>query len=769
MKSIVAQTESQLRPVKVSRLVSVLKGSLGESLGSRSAVGQAVAQMMASQVEFRWTPHLSSLVGAPSPNGETGTQLLWRPYVNFNTRLTRKLSGAMERRGSSINFLGRSLKTTRKGSSTCVLPVKTRHAPKTVQGGKWPIWRQSSMRPLLLPSSNLWTGVLSQRFYAPRLRPADDEEEVERQAVPQLHVTREECEEEEQQLQRRRDGSRLRHPARERQEEKDEQRQEQEQEEDFRQEDRPYVPSELMTPELASKWQTTSSSAREHREQQLLNLEQQMKILPSVRMTTQTWVSGNQRRYRSRQPGGGGQRIQVVSELEGWRRSANHQPVPVFQGQPAEQEHLRHASCKTSARSMKDVQESSKMVWEPEERSPWGRTVEIVCPSARMPTIRAAQSALMMAQESRSKHHRLITKELVYRPSAPEAVGEQEVAALDPHHRPTGGGGKRRVARRSGPERALLQQHLADLLAAVEPNGSFRIGYQPNAPTRQLLEQGKCHVSLRREQFIHLQTMLPKSLIQAADLEVRESPRQSPVTTLHRRDGAKRPRPVELVVKPSLLTVIRQEAVNWDHNGQRRGRVVDKRSNSVGVRPKKVASLRRLVRSASSLEAIVRAQQQEQRKPKRTAEPKPQSSVSEFHNVVIKKLPQVTTSKLDICKAAHPFKDLEEPRTKEKEVAASWKQAHVARNYKYEASTSYRSQRHPGKRSSTKDMTEGYFLAKRSSSTAIKGSGSSSSSSKKVKPPRQPVVSPKVQVPSVQRKQRAQEKLSEEAPSHSHQ
>ncbi|XP_037724658.1 protein xmas-1-like [Drosophila subpulchrella] len=731
MKSIVAQTESQMRPVKVSRLVSVVKGSLGDPLGNTSAVYKVVAKMTAGKVEFRWTPHMASLAGSP----EKETDVLWRPYVSFNTRLTRKLSGAMERRGSSINFLAK------KGSQTR-LPVKTRYAPKTVQGREWPIWRLSSVRPLLLPSSNLWTGVLSQRFYVPRLRPAE-EEEVERLAVPQLNITREQAEEEEQQLQRRRDGSRLRNqhsqipmPTRELAEDYQEHREENV---GHRQ---PYLPSELMTPEMASKWQTTNSTARRHREQQLLNLEQQMKTQPTVRMTTQTWVSGNHKRQRSRQPSA--QRVQVVSELEGWRRSANHQPVPVFGGQPAEQEHLRHASCKTSARSMKDIQETSKMVWEPEEKAPWGRTMETGSQSGPMPTIRAAKSALLLAHESRGKHHRLITKEVVYRPREPEPEAEQEEA--DPGHRPTGGG--RRVARRS-PERELLKQHLADLLATVQNSGSFRIGYQPNAPTRQLLEQGKCHVSLRRDQLMHLQFPRPNSLIQAADLEVRESPRQAKVTTLHRKDGAKRPRPVEMVVKPSLLTVIRQEAVTWDHNGRR----VDKRSNSMAVRPKKEASLRHLVRNASSLEFIVKAQ------PKRTWEPKPQASVNEFHNVVIKKLPQVT-SKLDICKAAHPFKDLEEPRTKEKEVAASWKQAHVARNYKYEASTSYRGNAYPGKRCSTKDMTEGYFLAKRSSSTAVRGP---QGSSKKVKPPRQPVVSPKVQVPNVQRKQKSQEELDEEA------
>jgi len=196
----------------------------------------------------------------------------------------------------------------------------------------------------------------------PRLRPAE-EEEVERQAVPQLNITREQAEEEEQQLQRRRDGSRLRNqhlpvplPAREVAEEEDQFQERREKNVHHRQ---AYLPSELMTPQMASKWQTTNSTARQHREQQLLNLEQQMKTLPTVRMTTQTWVSGNHRRQRSRQPSA--QRVQVVSELEGWRRSANHQPVPVFEGQPAEQEHLRHASCKTSARSMKEVQETSKV------------------------------------------------------------------------------------------------------------------------------------------------------------------------------------------------------------------------------------------------------------------------------------------------------------------------------------------------------------------------------------------------------------------------
>ncbi|XP_016962518.1 protein xmas [Drosophila biarmipes] len=746
MKSIVAQTEGQLRPVKVSRFVSVLKSSLGESQGNTSAVYKVVARMTAGQVEFRWSPHLASLAGRPDEE----THVLWRPYVSFNTRLTRKLSGAMERRGSSINFLGRSL--AKKGShprvSTCVLPVKTRHAPKTVQGREWPIWRQSSVRPLLLPSSNLWTGVLSQRFYVPRLRPVE-EDEVERRAVPQLTITREQAEEEEQQLQRRRDGSRLRNqhspiPMTSRAFEEEDFQEHREQHVRHR---KPYLPSELMTPQMASKWQTSNSLARGHREQQLLNLEQQMKTQPTVRMTTQTWVSGNHRRHRSRQPSA--PRVPVVSELEGWRRSANHQPVPTFEGKPAEQERLRHASCKTSARSMKDVQETSKMVWEPEEKAPWGRTKETAGQSGRMPTIRAAKSALPLAQESRSKHHRLITKEVVYRPreANPEAEHEQAQEEADPRHRPTGGG--KRGAKRS-PERELLKQHLADLLASVQDPGSFRIGYQPNAPTRQLLEQGKCYVSLRRDQLMHLQFPRPNSLIQAADLEVRESPRNNaPVTTLHRKDGAKRPRPVEVVVKPSLLTVIRQQAATWDHNGRR----VDKRSNSMAVRPKKEASLRHLVRNASSLEFIVKAQ------PRRKWEPKPKSSVTDFHNVVIKKLPQVSST-LDICRAAHPFKDLEEPRTKEKEVAASWKQAHVARNYKYEASTSYRSGAHPGRRSSTRDMTEGYFLAKRSSSTAV---NRPQGSSRKVKPPRQPVVSPKVQVPSVQRKQRSQDDPDEEA------
>ncbi|EDV46461.1 protein xmas-1 [Drosophila erecta] len=748
MKSIVAQTECQLRPLKVCGLVSALKAARGDHLGNSSAVCKLVAQMVAGQAKFQWTPHLTSLIDRPN----TGTRHLWRPYVSYGTRYARKLSGQMERRGLSVSFLSRCLaKKGQNSSSSCTLPVKTRYAPKTLQGREWPIWRQSSMRPLLLPSSNLWTGVLSKRFYVPRLRPVEEEEEVERLAVPQLRITKEQSEEEEQQLQRRRDGSRLRSECSEfylpegREQDFNERERAEEGEGENKRHRQPYVPSELMTPELATKWQTTNDTDRERR---LLDLEQQMKTQPSVRMTTHTWISGHHRRQRSRRSSA--QRSRIVSELEGWRRSSNHQPVPVFQGEPAEQEHLRHASSKSSARSMTDDQESCQMVWEQKKRSPWQRTEVTISKSGRMPSIRAAKSAVMMAQEARNKHHRRITQELVYRPretaEADEAEGTED---QDTHHRPTGGGQK--MSKRA-PERALLQQHLADLLVVPEPEDSFRIGYQPNAPTRQLLEQGKCYVSLRREQFIHLQPVRPNSLIHAVDLEVRESPRVTgqPVTTLHRRDGAKRPRPVEVVVKPSLLTVIRQNAVTWDHNGRK---VAAKRCDLVGVRPKEQPHQRRLLRIASSLEAIVKAQT------KPTSEPKSQSSVSDYHRMASQKLPHVT-SKLDISKAADPFKDLDEPRIKEKEVAASWKQAHVAGNHKYEASTFYRRRSYPGKKSNTKDMTAGYFLAKRSSSTTVIAQPVSS---KKVKPPKPPVVSPKVQVPSVLHKQRSHDRLGPEA------
>ncbi|XP_017056128.1 protein xmas-1 [Drosophila ficusphila] len=755
MKSIVAQTGNQMRPQNMTRVVSVLKDTRRRCLKSSGAVCNLLAQLKATPVEFRWTPHLASLVRPP----DTDTyQTLWRPYVNFNTRLTRKLSGAMERRGSSINFLGRS--QSKHGPhaqpSISVLPVRSRYAPKTVQGRKWPIWRQSSVRPLLLPSSNLWTGVLSQRFYGPRLRPAE-EEVVERRPVPQLLVTKEQSEEEELQLQRRRDTGRVRHhhsesPLLERNVESDEEEDQGEQEtERVRERERehrdrcrrPYILSELMTPELATKWLT-----REPRSQ------------PSAQMVTQTWTSGSHRRHRSRRSSC--ERSQVVSELEDWRRSANHQPVPIFQGQPVEQEHLRHASCKTSARSMKDVQE---MVWEPKKQKPWSRSKETASTSGpTIPTIRAAKSALLIAQESRGKQSRLITKELVYRPDSSYSSdsSEQDDQAADHHHhrrhrrhRSTGGG----VV-----ERALLKEHFADLLFMDESKGPFRIGYHRNAPTRQLLEQGKCHVSLRREQFFHLQPVRPNSLIQAVDLEVRESPRQA-VTTLHRRDGARRPRPVETVVKPSLLTMIRQDAVTWEK--KKKGRqTADQRSSATGARPKKEASMRRLVRNASSLELIRQAATTSIPTPTPTATATAKATatvggnrpslVNSYHKVMIKKLPLVN-SQLDLCQAAaHPFKDLEEPRTKEKEVATSWKQANAARNYKYEASTSYWSRANPGKKSSVRDMTEGYFLARRSSSTSVKGQ--QTTSSRKVKPPRQPVVNSKVQVPPpVYRERRAHE------------
>ncbi|XP_043659057.1 protein xmas-1-like [Drosophila teissieri] len=744
MKSIVAQTECQLRPLKVSGLVTALKTARGDQPGKSSAVCKLVAQMVAGQVKFQWTPHLTSLIERP----DTSTRHLWRPYVSYSSRYARKLSGQMERRGSSISFLSRSL--ARKGqhssSTCCVLPVKTRYAPKTLQGREWPIWRQSSMRPLLLPSSNLWTGVLSKRFYVPhvpRLRPLEEEEEVERRAVPQLRITKEQSEEEEQQLQRRKDGSRLRSECSDIYLSKEEQDYN-ERERENRRHRQPYVPSELMTPELATKWQTTNATGSD-RERQLLDLGQQLKTRPSVRMTTHTWSSGSQRRQRSRRSSA--QRNPIVSELEGWRRLSNHQPVPVFQGEPAEQEHLRHASSRTSARCMTEDQESCQMVWEPQKRSTWQRTQMTSSKSGQMPSIRAAKSAVMMAQEARNKHHRLITKELVYRPRRPvDAVEAEGTEDPDPRHRPTGGG--RKMAK-GAPERALLKQHLADLLPVSQPVDSFRIGYQPNAPTRQLLEQGKCYVSLRREQFIHLHPVRPNSLIHAADLEMRESPRQ-PVTTLHRRDGAKRPRPVEVVVKPSLLTVIRQNAATWDHNSRK---VAAKRCDLVGVRPKEQAYLRRPVRNTSSVEAIVKAQ----RRP--TSEPKSHTSASDYHRVASQRLPHVT-SKLDISKAADPFKDLDEPRIKEKEVAASWKQAHVAGSNKYEASTSYRRRAYPGKKCTTKDMTDGYFLAKRSSSTAVIAQAASS---RKVKPPKPPVVSPKVQVPSVLHKQRSHDRLGLEA------
>ncbi|XP_017114425.1 protein xmas-1 isoform X1 [Drosophila elegans] len=710
MKSIVAQTENQLRPLKMSRIISVMKGSRRESqsLGTSSSVCKVVAQLKGGgggQVEFRWMSHLASLLSRPATNTLcTNARLLRRPYVSFNTRLTRKLSGAMERRGSSFNFLGRWQSRRGLHSSSCILPVKTRHAPKTVQGRMWPIWRQSSVRPLLLPSSNLWTGVLSQRFYVPRLRPADEEEEegVERRAVPRLRVTREESEEEEAQLQRRRDGSRLRHPpAGNPLVERPEEGHSRGQEQGDRQ---PYVPSVLMTPQLATKWLTTQGKEhqehREHREHRE----------PTARMTSQVWVSGSQRRYRRSER----THRPITSELEGWRRSAHHQPVPIFQGQPAEQEHLRHASCRTSARSMRDIQQSSQMVWETKKQTPWSRARE---ESVDKPG-HGTGPGPMMVQESRSKQHRLITKELVYR-----------AKDLPPKERGDGGGRGGKAMSKSSPERALIRQHLADLLPVAQKPSSFRIGYQRHAPTRQLLEQGKCHVSVRRVQFLHLQPVRsPNSIIQSADLEARE--------TLHRKDGAKRPCAVHTVVKPSLLTLIR---------GHGR-RLVAKRSSSVGVRPQRDVSVRRLVRNASSLEVLCQA----------SAKLKPKSLVNEYHkDHPIKKLPQVSS------KLAHPFKDFEEARIKEKEVASSWKQAHVARNYKYEASTSYRNSnsKYPGKKSTTKDMTEAYFLAKRSSSAAPREEQRVTSSSKRVKPPRQPAISPKVQVPEVHSKQRSQEKL----------
>ncbi|XP_033168690.1 protein xmas-1 [Drosophila mauritiana] len=736
MKSLVAQTECQLRPLKVSSLVSALKAARSDHQGKSSAVCRLVAQIAeADQVKYQWTPNLTSLIDRK----DASTRHQWRPHVSHSTRHARKLPVQTERRGLSFSFLSRCLakKGEHSGLTSCVLSVKTRYAPKTLHGRALLFWRQSSMRPLLLPSSNLWTAVLSKRCYVPRLRPAEEEEEVERRAVPQLRITKEQSEEEEHQLQRRKDGSRLRSECSEFYLPMGEQ-DNSEPEEENRGHRQPYVASELMTPELATKWQTTSVTERER---QLLNLEQQMKTQPSVRMTTQTWFSGNQRRYRSRRSGA--KRYHVVSELEGWRRSSNHQPVPVFQGQPGEQEHLRHASHKASARSITDAQESCQMVWEQKKKSPWHRTVVTTSNKVRMPRIRAAKSAVMKAQEARDKHHRLISKELVYRPRRTvNAVQAEETEDQDTNHRHPGGSHK--MSKRA-PERALLKQHLADLLAVSEPEDSFRIGYQPNAPTRQLLEQGKCYVSLRREQFINLHPVRPNSLILAFNLEVRDSPRQ-PVTTLHRRDGAKRPRPVEVVVKPSLLTVIRQSAANWDQNGRK---VPAKKSNLVGVRPKEHAYQRRLVRNASTLEVIVKAQA------KPTSEPKSPSSATDYHRVASQKLPHVT-SKADIGKVADPFKDLDKPRIKEKEVAASWKQAYVVISKMYDAINPYRRRAYPGKKCVVKDKTDGYFLAKRNSSTtAIAQPGST----KKVKPPKPPVVSPKVQVPSVLHKQKSRESL----------
>lgn len=234
----------------------------------------------------------------------------------------------------------------------------------------------------------------------------------------------------------------------------------------------------------------------------------------------------------------------------------------------------------------------------------------------------------------------------------------------------------------------MLKQHLADLLPVSEPHASFRIEYQPNAPTRQLLEQGRCHVSLHRE-LTSLGPVRPYSTVQGPDLERSTSVGIDPlglalmsplcpgeVVPLHHMDGAKRPRAVKVVKKPSMLTLLRREASkvtaltgpNWTTSSPRSAEEQETYSNHRQAREHHSPRPKGRLRSKLPAKEVVALGEMQKAKLKR-------SPTESFRYVE-------TSYRATVNDCPNPFKDLDAPRIMEMAVATSSKQANQARKYK---------------------------------------------------------------------------------------
>ncbi|KAH8420254.1 hypothetical protein KR009_008369, partial [Drosophila setifemur] len=622
---------------------------------------------------------------------------LWKPYVSFNRRLARKMSGTVCKRSSSLRFLPR--RQSKRFYPTCTLPLSTRRAPKTIQPGEWPLWRRASLRPLLLPSSNIWTGLLTQRFYL-----------VNRQPVPEVLFTEAESEAEELQLERRN------HKATYDPDENPDRQQANH--------------NELMAPGTAHKWLPVGSEdRREDLSQELVQslLRQEMRSRRRPRM-----------RYPSEDP--------QLSELEQWLRLEEHMPVPIFQGQSVEQEHLKSTS-ESSARMVGD-----QSPWQDNKlMAPWGGLARVAHQlgdgrrSKLLPTIRAAKSNLLLAQEHHLYRHGSVAMDQFKQSERPakkrssRMIRREQEKEREEHGLGGGVGAKQlkgTAQRLEGSERALLKQHLADLLPVTQPHASFRIQYQRKAPTRQLLEEGRCQVNLERD--LHSNPVKPYFHIQSDNLErsSSSSPHRGEFVSLQHRDGAMRPRAVELVRKPALMSLILQRPSRKIPSSLSRSSSLDVGASNIkqsrsGRGKLDLVSSESELESKSSLQRRMRASSARGTRPAQLQARKVQvapldlQTVSELQKPKLRRLPSETFRKLDsphmaqVKELPHPFKNLELPRTKELEVATTSKQATLAKNYKYEVAVSYQK----------------------------RGARSTSTKSRRVEPPRQPVVSSKVQVP----------------------
>ncbi|KAH8317073.1 hypothetical protein KR074_005752, partial [Drosophila pseudoananassae] len=676
--------------------------SCGRNGHMGGALREMITQLYGPQSSGGWPRHMASLASRPGNEGG-----LWSPYVSFSTRLERKLSVAILKQSSSMRFLSTNLATKR--SSNCRLPIRCRHAPKTIQARQWNHWRKTTLRPLLLPSSNIWTGFLSNRCYV-----------AKRRSVPQLELTEAEAEHEELIIERCRSNSKLGEVPR---------RGYEDDEEDSDDSDTSQQQTqELMKPELAAKWVPVEDRASEVRPDHLL---EQLKATRSGRTVAQFTVRRELRRHRRYSHRGRPSGPVPISELEEWRRSEEHLPVPDFQGGPVEQEHLQISSDSSSAQMVPRQSDyendedgrQSPLVWsEMKNMSPWGGLGRVAKqlgsrkkPSL-LPTIKAAKSNLLLAEEHGYKGRiRRIRQSNTSVDSLEEVEDEEYNPVSEPSKaRPRqlslkgstakeakvqnrsqegqGGAAATKPAKASSKplhstgsrpaERALLKQHLADLLPVSEPRAPYRIEYQPNAPTRQLLEQGRCHVPLSREPAT-LGPVRPYSTVPGPDLERSTSVGIDPLglammnlrstgkaLSLHHMDGAKRPRVVQVVKKPSLLTLLGQES-------------------------SKLAGKSDARRSPSAASGLVEQtysrhrQAQEHPAPKGRCRSKlPAKEVvalGEMQKAKLKRSPtesfrRVETSyRATVNECPNPFKDLEAPRIMEKAVATSSMQANQAR------------------------------------------------------------------------------------------
>ncbi|KAH8256595.1 hypothetical protein KR026_005090, partial [Drosophila bipectinata] len=638
--------------------------SRGGGQNTGGALREMVTQLYGPQSRTTWPRHMASLVSRSSIQGD-----LWRPYVSFSTRLERKLAVVILKRYSSMRFLSTDLVTRR--SSNCRLPIRSRYAPKTMQARHWHHWRKTNLRPLLLPSSNIWTGFLSNRCYA-----------MKRRSVPQLELTEAEAEHEELIIERCRSNSKLGEVPR---------RGYEDDEEDSDDSDTNQQQTlELMKPELAAKWVPVEDRGAEPRRDHLL---EKLKATRSGRTMAQSSVRRELRRHRRYSHRGRAFDPVPISELEEWRRSEEHLPVPDFQGGPVEQEHLQINSDSSSAQMVtrqsddEDDEDGrqSPLVWsEMKKMSPWGGLGRVAKqlgsrkkPSL-LPTIKAAKSNLLLAEEhgyqGRIRRLRQSNTSVDSLESLEEAEDEEDHPASS----------KPADAAMSRPaERALLKQHLADLLPVSESRATpYRIEYQPNAPTRQLLEQGRCHVPLSREPA-SLGPVRPYSTVPGPDLERSTSVGIDPLglalmnlrspgkaINLHHMDGAKRPRVVQVVKKPSLLTLL--------------GRDASMLAGKTGAR-----------RSTSAAPGLVEQTYSKHRQAKERAAPKSRCrsklpaqevvALGELQKAKLKRSPtesfrRVETSyRATVNEVPNPFKDLEAPRIMEKAVATSSMQANQAR------------------------------------------------------------------------------------------